>query len=159
MVLADSNGISRVPPYLRKWPNETNAFRLRGYHPLWLNLSWFNSPKQKFSDSPKVLSHPLVIPRNPNIAKMTVMTLYWFRLFPVRSPLLWESLFVFFSSGYLDVSVHRVSLYKDDWSSTSRVSPFGNLRIKGYLLLPVAYRSLLRPSSPLRAKASTKCPY
>ncbi len=26
-------------------------------------------------------------------------------------------------------------------------------RIKGYLLLPVAYRSLSRPSSPLRAKA------
>ena len=28
--------------------------------------------------------------------------------FPVRSPLLGESLFDFFSSGYLDVSVHRV---------------------------------------------------
>ena len=34
---------------------------------------------------------------------------YWFGLFPFRSPLLWESLFVFYSSGYLDVSVHRVS--------------------------------------------------
>ena len=30
--------------------------------------------------------------------------------FPVRSPLLGESLFDFFSSGYLDVSVHRVCL-------------------------------------------------
>ena len=26
--------------------------------------------------------------------------------------------------------------------------PFGNPRIKGYLLLPAAYRSLSRPSSP-----------
>ena len=41
---------------------------------------------------------------------------------------------------------------------TGRVSPFGNLRIKGYSHLPTAYRSVLRPSSPLNAKASTKCP-
>ena len=37
----------------------------------------------------------------------------------------------------------------------SQVSPFRNLRIKGYLLLPVAYRSLSRLSSALSAKAST----
>ena len=41
-----------------------------------------------------------------------------------------------------------------DWSSTSQVSPFGNRRIKSYLLIPSAYRSLSRPSSPPRAKAS-----
>ena len=35
---------------------------------------------------------------------------YWFGLFPFRSPLLRESLFVFFSFGYLDVSVLRVPL-------------------------------------------------
>ena len=35
------------------------------------------------------------------------------------------------------------------------VSPFGNLRITGYLRLPVAYRSLSRPSSALSAKAFT----
>ena len=35
------------------------------------------------------------------------------------------------------------------------VSPFRNLRIIGYLLLPVAYRSLSRLSSALSAKAST----
>ena len=33
------------------------------------------------------------------------------------------------------------------------VSPFGNLRIEGYLHLPVAYRSLSRPSSAPIAKA------
>ena len=60
---------------------------------------------------------------------------------------------VFFSSGYLDVSVHRVRLRQlaDDTPSAYRVAPFGNLRIKGYLHLPEAYRSLSRPSSPLRA--------
>ena len=40
-----------------------------------------------------------------------------------------------------------------------RVVPFGNLRIKGYLHLPEAYRSLSRPSSPPRAKASAMRPY
>ena len=35
------------------------------------------------------------------------------------------------------------------------VTPFGNLRITGRLHLPEAYRSLPRPSSPPRAKAST----
>ena len=40
------------------------------------------------------------------------------------------------------------------WSSTSRVSPFGNPRIDSHLPIPAAYRSLSRPSSPPRAKAS-----
>jgi hypothetical protein len=39
-----------------------------------------------------------------------------------------------------------------------RVSPFGNPRIKACKRLPEAYRSLLRPSSPASAKASTVCP-
>jgi hypothetical protein len=38
------------------------------------------------------------------------------------------------------------------------VAPFGNPRINDRSHLPVAYRSVLRPSSPLTAKASTKCP-
>ena len=35
------------------------------------------------------------------------------------------------------------------------VSPFRNLRINGYVLLPEAFRSLSRLSSALSAKAST----
>ena len=38
------------------------------------------------------------------------------------------------------------------------VSPFGNPRIKAYSRLPEAYRRVSRPSSPLDAKASTRCP-
>jgi hypothetical protein len=45
--------------------------------------------------------------------------------------------------------------FRNILSSTGWVAPFGNLRIEGYLHLPEAYRSLSRPSSPLRAKAST----
>ena len=47
----------------------------------------------------------------------------------------------------------------DNRSATCWVVPFGNPRINGYLLLNAAYRSLSRPSSPPRAKASTVCPY
>ena len=67
----------------------------------------------------------------------------------------------FSSSGYLDVSVHRVpfsyTIYscKDDRSLSCRVSPFRYPRIIKYLLLPVAFRSLSRLSSALSAKAST----
>ena len=64
-----------------------------------------------------------------------------------------------FSSPYLDVSVQavpRVHLF-DSMHTTGVllqwVSPFGNLRITGYLLLPEAYRSLSRPSSAPDAKA------
>ena len=38
------------------------------------------------------------------------------------------------------------------------VSPFGNPRIKAYSQLPMAYRSVSRPSSPVHAKAFTRCP-
>ena len=46
----------------------------------------------------------------------------------------------------------------DNISSRYWVVPFGNLRIKGHLHLPEAYRSLSRPSSPPRAKASAMRP-
>ena len=64
-----------------------------------------------------------------------------------------------FSSSYLDVSVQtvpRVHLFDSmhvTWILSMWVSPFGNPRINGYLLLPEAYRSLSRPSSALSAKA------
>ena len=38
------------------------------------------------------------------------------------------------------------------------VAPFGNPGIEGCSHLPRAYRSVPRPSSPLDAKASTRCP-
>ena len=40
----------------------------------------------------------------------------------------------------------------------SQVPPFGYLRIKAYLLLPEAFRRLLRPSSASSAKAFTVRP-
>ena len=45
------------------------------------------------------------------------------------------------------------------WLFAMGVSPFGNPRIEAYLQLPVAYRSLSRPSSAPDAKAFTMCSY
>ena len=67
------------------------------------------------------------------------------------------------SYGYLDVSVRRVRFaclcIQQTMTQKGRVSPFGYPRIKGCSPLPAAFRSVPRPSSPLGAKASTKCPY
>ena len=69
----------------------------------------------------------------------------------------------FSSFRYLDVSVpgvpSRRTMYSSagDWSSTSRVSPFGYQGIYACLRLPLAFRSLPRPSSALGALASTLC--
>ena len=97
-------------------------------------------------------------PYNPAIRRLR------FGLFPVRSPLLWESLlfsfpmvtemvqFTTFALAGLCIQP-GVTRHYPCW-----VAPFGNLRINGRLHLPEAYRSLPRPSSPLRAKASPMRP-
>ena len=87
----------------------------------------------------------------------------WFGLFPVRSPLLGKSFFIFSSCRYLDVSVPGVPSCKTMYSSygdrffTCQVPPFGYQRINACLPLPVAFRSLPRPSSAYGARASTLC--
>ena len=71
--------------------------------------------------------------------------------------------FTFFSSAYLVVSVQRVPLITlcirvmilRHYSQC--IPTFGNRRITDYLHLPVAYRSLSRPSSAPSAKASPIC--
>ena len=84
-----------------------------------------------------------------------------FGLFPVRSPLLGESLLFSLPQGTKMfqfpwfASLHYC---KDSCPSGSWVVPFGNLRVKGHLRLTAAYRSLSRPSSPPRAKASAGRP-
>jgi hypothetical protein len=73
--------------------------------------------------------------------------------------------FDFFSSPYLDVSVQAVpsiGLWIHPMVGgyySAGVSPFGYLRIKTYLQLPAAFRSLSRPSSALGAKAFTLCSF
>ena len=87
-----------------------------------------------------------------------------FRLFRFRSPLLTES-FRFLFLGLLRCFTSP-RLASPDYEFirsitrcyTSWVVPFGDPRIKACLRLPVAYRNLLRPSSPLGTKAFTISP-
>ena len=73
--------------------------------------------------------------------------------------------FSFSSSGYLDVSVHRVPHVRLlihltlTALSRRRVSPFGHPWLVACLQLPMAFRSLPRPSSALGAKASALCSF
>ena len=67
----------------------------------------------------------------------------------------------FFSSPYLDVSVRAVPLiylfiqYMIHGLDSMWIAPFGYLRIISCLPIPVAFRSLPRPSSAPDAKASS----
>ena len=82
---------------------------------------------------------------NPNIAETILV---WAR--PCSIATTKGITIVFFSSGYLDVSVLRVCLLcripVNRW-----VAPFGYFRVISYLHLSKTFRSLSRPSSPLRA--------
>ena len=105
---------------------------VRGYHPLW----------------------PPFPERSGSYARAT-------GLVRVRSPLLAESLLMSFPPGtemfQFPGFASRPYVFRSG-SPCGGVSPFGNSRIKACSRLPVTYRNVLRPSSPLSAKASTKCP-
>ena len=128
MVPPCSDRISRVPPYSRIF----SSLRIRGYHPLWPD----------FPD------------RSTYLLKTT-------GLFRVRSPLLAESLLMsvppgtemFQFPGFASHAYVFSIRYPCGW-----VAPFGYPRINACSRLPVAFRSVPRPSSPPGAKASTECP-
>ena len=145
---ADSDRITRVPPY-SGYLTEFIIFRLQDCHLL------------RFA-----------FPHNSTIIELCNS---YIRILQPQINLVWaiscslattkEIDFSFFSSGYLDVSVPRVALtylciqhaiptHYHRW-----VPSFGDPRIKAYLQLPEAYRSLSRPSSASSAKASAMRPY
>ena len=84
-----------------------------------------------------------------------------FGLFPVRSPLLGESLLFSLPAGtkmfqfpalatkmFQFPALASLQISNDDRPSGGRVVPFGNRGVKGHLHLARDYRSLSRPSSP-----------
>ena len=78
------------------------------------------------------------------------------RYFGNRCFFLFLSLLRCFSSGGSQPA--PMDSVQVDRSLSCQVSPFRDLRVKGYLLLTAAYRSLSRLSSALSAKASTLRP-
>lgn len=74
-----------------------------------------------------------------------------FGLLPGRSPLLGESLLFSSPAGtkmFQFPALAPRKCIRGGRPPDGRVVPFGNLRIKGHMRLPGAYRSLSRPSSP-----------
>ena len=88
-----------------------------------------------------------------------------FGLFPFRSPLLRKSMFLSLPPGsqmFQFSGCHSTELCIHSAMTghySSRVPPFGYLRINSRSQIPVAFRSLLRPSSLPDAKASAVRPY
>ena len=103
-----------------------------------------------------VESHWTPQPPTRNICQLTRAG---FRLIRVRSPLLAESHLLSLPPGTEMVHFPGLAPFRVTGHDPSRVPPFGHPRITACLRLPEAYRSLLRPSSPLGAKASTTYPY
>ena len=140
MVLAVSRKISRVPRYSGYYQDQ-KFLRVRDYHSL-----WYNFPEISTSNLKSMLQS-----YNPNVAETTLV---W--ALPRSIATTQGITIVFSSSGYLDVSVRRVCPHC--WVPGLHPGGFPHSEIygyKGYLHLPVAYRSLSRPSSPLRAQAFT----
>jgi hypothetical protein len=142
-----SHGVSRVPRYSGSSLIRI-IFRLRGSHPLW----------PAFPCRSARLLHRYVSPQprriNPPVWPLP------------RSLATTSGISVDFSSSpYLDVSVRAVPhirLFDSSYVDRvllCRVSPFGNLRVKAYVQLTAAYRSLSRPSSAPDAKAFPLCSY
>ena len=136
MVPPVSDRISLVPPY-SGFGYAATRFRIRGFHALRPTFPDCSSNKLR-SMSPSY---------NPARAETPTVWAPPLSLTTTRGITV-----VIFSCRYLDVSVPCVrSIYHGNTSSRYWVPPFGNHGITGYLRLPRAYRSLSRPSSPLRA--------
>ena len=136
-----SHGVSRVPRYSGSQLTQI-TFRIRGSHPLWPAFPC-RSPKllhRSAGPQPRRIN-PSVCPLPRSLATTSGISVD------------------FSSSSYLDVSVQtvpHVRLFDSthvDRVLLCRVSPFGHPRIKAYVQLPAAYRSLSRPSSAPDAKA------
>ena len=146
MVLPDSHGIPRAPRYLGSSPHDQPLSRT-GLLPPAVALS---------NALPLTPGHDFGSPATPApVARAR------FRLAPLRSPLLGGSMFLSFPPGTKMFQFPGCPLrtYFIHYGVTGvlprRVAPFGYPRFNACLRLPVAYRSLPRPSSAPVAKAST----
>ena len=106
------------------------------------------------------LSSKRATPRSRNPRRQAA----WFGLLRFRSPLLAQSRLMSLPAG-TEMFHFPASRFRNLWIQlrmtghySSRVSPFGHLRIITRVQFPEAFRSLPRPSSPVGTKASFMCP-
>jgi len=149
VVPADSDGISRVPPYSGSCQGRTTvfaygAFTLYSGHFQGLPLTIvFVTPRYHCSSTKTT-------PTTPTRLSLQAVTPGWFRLIPFRSPLLRESIFLSLPQGtemfhfpclpslpyFIQV---RIRAHYHTW-----VPPFGNPRVKG---CSAPYRGLSQPTA------------
>ena len=125
-------------PALLRIPLCLISLRIRNFHALWSDF-----PDSSSHDTPcnGVVLQP---PRGRNLTGLGCSPFarhYWGNHFCF---LFLEVLRCFSSLG---LPQHKA----DDRPSDGRVVPFGDPRVKGHLHLTAAFRSLSRPSSPVRA--------
>jgi len=147
MVLPDSDRVPRVPPY--------SGISHKGMHAFTYGaITRYGSTFQMIQLTYNTLWHSThtvqVRPHNTTEATDVSLTLLWFGLFPVRSPLLRESLLISIPPG---TEMFQFPGFASDCLciqqpmtgvTTRRVSPFRHLRIKVRLATP---RSLSQPST------------
>ena len=152
MVLVDSNRISRVPSYSGIIKTRLNVFMYRtitfygksfqiflltfNFLTCQFNCNWINNYPTTLILQDLQIWHNISLGYSHFVRHYSGNHFCFLFLWLLRC---------FSSPGSLTLQC--------DISSICRVTPFGNLRIKVFVPLPTAYRSLSRPSSPLRAKA------
>ena len=125
-------------PALLRIPLRRASLRVRSFHALWPD---FPDRSTRDASCDNVVLLP---PRGRNLTGLgcsPVARHYWGN----HSCFLFLRVLRCFSSPRLPP--HRA----DDSPSDCRVVPFGDPRVKGHLHLTAAFRSLSRPSSPVRA--------
>ncbi len=135
-------------PALLRVTRAIRTLRIRGCHPL----------RPPFPGRSPRVRHAVPRPYNPGRAHKDGAR---FGLVPVRSPLLGESLLFSLPGGtkmFQFPPLASRAFARDVRPSGGRVVPFGHPRVNGRLHLAVDFRSLPRPSSPPRAKASAMRP-
>ena len=146
MVPADSDGIPRVPPYSGyRYARSCFVYgAVTRYGRTFQNVPLTFTVQQRGPTTPTLHCYSTGLGSSP------VARHYWGNhcLFSVPG-----------GTKMFQFPPFASILSMDDCPSDSRVVPFGNPRIKDYLHLPAAYRSLSRPSSPPRAKASAMRPF
>ena len=98
MVDPVSDKVSLASPYLGNCPTKCPRCRVRGSHPLWPAFPC-RSPTENLCNFASYRTQLRTVPATPSWQRRAPWHQLEFRLFPVRSPLLGESLLISFPPG------------------------------------------------------------
>ena len=140
------------------------VFSLGGWSPHVQTGFHVSRPTCRTLSTTVLISHTGLSPAMVNISRLFCYQIdYHVQAHPISLATTLGISVDFFSCSYLDVSVRRVRFVPLCIQSTmTQRAGFPHSEICGskcVCSLPAAYRKLLRPSSPVIAKASTMCTY